>query len=173
MTRHIHYRAHLQPGGVHIDQQEADTVMPRCIAVCACKHEHHIRTMRQRCPDLRTAQHELIAVYRSERLERCEVRARIWLRVTLAPLHPARGDIRQILSLLRLGAEVHQRRAKHPRAETVIARRTAIRHGLGEYQIHERRRILTAILTRPRHRQVTPLRQRPLHANVQLPALIC
>ena len=68
-------------------------------------------------PDLLAVDDKIIAVAFGAGLQRGEVGAGIRLGITLAPADEARGDLGQMLLLLRLVAELEQRRPQHPDAE--------------------------------------------------------
>ena len=76
-------------------------------------------------PGLLAVDDEMIAPVFSPGGQRRQVGARVGLAVALAPANLATGDLWQVFELLRLGAELLQRRAQHPDAEA-LQRRAAL-----------------------------------------------
>ena len=136
-------------------------VRPRC-------QPAHVREVAAARPDLAAVDHPLIAVADRARLQRCQVRPRTRLRVQRAPLVDATHDVRQILRLLLVRPEQHDRRT-HP----VHAHRAAARHRvvgnlfLVEHLLHVAS-VQASVLLRPGHRQPLPVSQRLRHLLCQI-----
>ena len=86
-------------------------------AIGAHQAENPVGVVGVRRPDLLAGDDEIIAVAFGAGLQRGEVRSGVRLGIALAPADQARGDLRQMLLLLRLGAVFQQRRPEHPDAE--------------------------------------------------------
>ena len=79
--------------------------------------EDPVGVVRIRGPDLLAVDDVVVAVALGAGLQRGEVRSGVRLGIALAPADQARGNLGQMLLLLRLVAVLQQRRAKHPDAE--------------------------------------------------------
>src|SRR5262249_14332546 len=91
--------------------------------------EDHVGVVRRGRPDLLAVDDEVVAVLDRRGAERGQVRARLWLRIALAPDDLAaqrRGDP---AALLLLGAELEQRRRQHRDA---LVRQAGWQAGVGE-----------------------------------------
>ena len=103
-----------------------------------------------RGPDLLAVDDVVVAAVVGARGERGEVRTGVRLGVPLAPADLAARDLRQVLALLRLVAELQQRRAEHPDAEAVERRAAAERTlFLCEHLALLGREATTAVFARP------------------------
>src|SRR6516162_9368341 len=79
--------------------------------VGAHQREHPIRIVCPGSPDLLPVHHEMIALERRAGRKAREIGAGAGLRIALRPDHRPRNDRRQVLRLLRFGAELDQGRA--------------------------------------------------------------
>src|SRR5690606_1666991 len=112
--------------------------------------EHPVRLVRVRGPDLLAVHDEVVAVEHRARLERGEVAAGARLRVALTPADLAAHDLRQVLPLLLLGAELEQGRADHREAEADQRRgQAAARQLLAQHPRLLAREAAAAVLARP------------------------
>ena len=86
-------------------------------AIGAHQAEDPVGVVRIRRPDLLAGDDEIVAVAFGAGLQRGEVRSGVRFGIALAPADQARGDLRQMFLLLRLGAVFQQRRSEHGNAE--------------------------------------------------------
>jgi hypothetical protein len=99
------------PGRLEIDQQKADALLLLRLLVRAHQDVAMGGIVGERSPDLLAVDDEMIALEHRGGLQAREVRARIGLRIALAPDVLARARARQIVLLLGLRAEPHDERA--------------------------------------------------------------
>ena len=101
----------------HVEQDKADAVMLLGGRVGAHQAKNPVGVVGVGRPDLLAGDDEIVAVALGAGLQRGEVRSGVRLGIALAPADQARGDLRQMFLLLRLGAVFQQRRPEHGDAE--------------------------------------------------------
>ena len=123
-------RSHLDAGLAHVDQEEADPLVLRCVGVGPGEDEDVVGEMAGRRPDLLAVDDPLVAVEDGPAAEVAEVGPGVGLRVALAPQVLAGQDPGQVVGLLLVGPPHLQGVAEHLDAEDVVE--PAGRHpGLG------------------------------------------
>ena len=105
------------PGRLHVDEQEADAVLPPRRAFGAHQAEHPVGMLRVGGPDLRAVDDVVVAGLFGARLQRRQVRAGAGFRVTLAPPVLRTQDARQEALLLLGVAVLDDHRPDHLQAE--------------------------------------------------------
>jgi hypothetical protein len=110
-------RVDLDALGLHVDEQEADTVLLLALAAGAHEAEDPVRVLRIGGPDLGSVDHVVIAIQLGPGLQGGEVGAGAGLRVALAPPVLALEDARQEALLLLLVTEGVDHRRHHLQAE--------------------------------------------------------
>jgi hypothetical protein len=140
---------HADAGAAHVHQQEADAGLRPCLGVGAHQAEHHVGVLRVGGPDLGAGDDVVVALAHRPRAQRGQVRARIGLRVALAPPLPAAGDGRQVGRLLRRRTVARQHRADHVEGDGVEFGCVVQAHHLVEGQQAARRPALAAPFGRP------------------------
>src|SRR5262249_45003621 len=129
LARHGSEWSHLDAGRSHREEQVADAEVLRGVGLGTDETENHVGVMRRGRPDLLAVDDEVVAVLDRRGAERGQVRARLWLRIALAPDDLAaqrRGDP---AALLLFGAELEQRRRQHRDA---LVRQAGWQAGVGE-----------------------------------------
>ncbi|GCC45919.1 hypothetical protein chiPu_0030186, partial [Chiloscyllium punctatum] len=101
----------------HVEQDEADAVVLLGRRIGAHQAEDPVGIVGVGGPDLLAVDDVVVTVADRAGLQRGEVRAGVRLGIALAPADQARGDLRQMLLLLLLGAVFQQRRPEHRDAE--------------------------------------------------------
>ena len=59
----VHDGVDLHARRLHVDEEEAYAGVAFGFAVSSHEHEHHVGAMRQRCPDFRAVDDELVTAY--------------------------------------------------------------------------------------------------------------
>ena len=158
----VRHRLHRHPRRVHVQDEGADAAMLLRLLVRPRQHDHLVRQVRVRGPDLLPLDHVVVAVAHRPRLQRGEVAARLRLAEPLAVPGRARGHLRQQPRLL-LVRPVHQhRRPRDADREQPPPRGRAMpRQLLVQHHLLERRRPHPPVLPRPRRGQPRALPQLP------------
>ena len=134
----------------HVEQDEADAVMFLGCGIGPHQAKNPVGVVGVRRPDLLAGDDVIVAVALGAGLQRGEVRSGVRLGIALAPADQARGDLRQMLLLLRLVAVLQQRRPEHPDAETRQRRAGADRrHFLAQHLVLGAIEPSAAIFLRP------------------------
>jgi len=115
--------AHLDAGAAHLDQQAGDALLLLAGAGRAHQAEHVRGPVRVGGPDLRAVDDVVVAVGHRGGGQARQVGAGAGLGIALAPPVLAAADARQVLRLLRFGAEGDQHRAQHDHAHRQANRR--------------------------------------------------
>ena len=104
-------------GDTHVDDEHADAAVLRNVGVRAGDEQPVVAVVRARRPHLLAVHHPLVAVAFRPRLQAGDVGPRAGLREQLAPHRVGPQESGQIRSLLRVGAELQQRRRAHPQPD--------------------------------------------------------
>ena len=147
----LHDRPDLDAGLVHRHEQVREPLVPLRRGIGAADDEAPVRPRRPGGPHLLAVDHPLVALEARARLHVREVRARVRLRVALAPDLLAGDDRRQEAALLRLAAEGDQRRAEQRLADVVRGGPGAPARAYSSKKITccGERRAAAAVLARP------------------------
>ena len=159
-------RPDLDSGRRHREDEEGNAVLLLRLVACAHEAENPVRVVRERGPDLLTVDDIVPAVARRAGLQRGEVGARARLGIALAPDAPAGEDLRQVLGLLLFGAERHQHRPDHAKAEAGKARRARQPRLLVENVALHGGPARAAMLLRPGRRNPAAFVERAVPAHV-------
>ena len=132
------------------------------------QHEHPVGQVAVAGPDLLAVDHVVVAVDHRRCLQRREIGPGVGLGVSLAPADLPARDLREVLALERLAAELQERRADHGEAEADERRRQVEPRDLGlEHLGLVAREPAAAVLARPPRRR-PPARGRELEPAARL-----
>jgi hypothetical protein len=160
-------RFHRNAGCLHVDQQEADALLfARYIGRGADQTENPVRELRQRSPEFRAVDDEVVTIPVGAGLERRQIGSASGFRVSLAPPHIAFEDIGQKSLLLLLSAEGVNNRANHAQAEWNDIRHVGIGHlGIENVFLYEAP-ASAAVFDGPVRRSPSFLKQRFLESDL-------
>jgi hypothetical protein len=142
-------RPHRHARGLHVDQQEGDTLLRAALAGGAHQAEDPVGVLCQRGPGLLAVDHIDLAAALCTGFQRSQVGAGTRLGIALAPPVLARADARQEVRLLRRRAEGHDHRRHHAQAEGHQRRRAGVGAFLFKYVLLGGRPARPAKLHRP------------------------
>ena len=136
----------------HVDQQEGDARLRLCRSVGSDKAKNPVGMLSQRRPGLMAVDDVVVTVPHRFGTDRCKVRARARLRVTLAPPILSGENPRQEFLLLRFVAERIDDRADHGDAERERRQRPGTRRLLFKEKALRDRPTRSAMFFRPQRR---------------------
>jgi hypothetical protein len=146
----LHDRPDLDAGLLHRHEEVRQAFVLRRVTIGTAQHEDPLRPVRERRPHLLSVEHPFVAVALGAGLHVREIGTGVGLGVALAPNLGAAQDARKELMLLRVVAEVHDRRTEQSFTDNADAAGPA-RTGvfLVEDDLFEQRRAAAAELGRP------------------------
>ena len=151
---------HGHAGGAHVEDEGADAAVLARLRVRAREHDHLVRQVRVRRPDLLAVEHVVVAVAHGARGQRGEVAARLRLAEALAVPGRAGGHLRQQARLLLVRAVgQHRGPGDADGEEPPAAGRALPGQLLVQDHLLQRRRAHAAVLARPGGREPGALAQ--------------
>jgi hypothetical protein len=141
-------RLHGHARGVHVEEEVGDALVLGGSGIRPRQQHHPVRDVREGGPHLLAVDHVVLAVLDRAGLERCQVRARVGLRVALAPDLLAGEHLGRVALLLLLGAVGVDGGAGHADGENVEdGRRLGQGHLLlKDHLLHEREAAAAGLL---------------------------